>query len=87
MRAPSTDFGVYLHMLSESLQKDDPIPALSALGKCLAACNFAEFWAGADKLGSAVFGQVKGFDVCMRASIVGGEHVLRASGRGLGFRV
>ena len=27
MRVPSTDFGVYLHMLSESLMKEEPIPA------------------------------------------------------------
>ena len=71
MRAPSTDFSVYLHMLSESLQKDDPIPALAALGKSLACCGFADFWAGVDKLGSAVFGQAKGFDDAVRVAIVG----------------
>ena len=71
MRAPSTDFSVYLHMLSETLQKDDPIPALAELGKSLACCGFAEFWAGVDKLGSAVFGQAKGFDDAVRVAIVG----------------
>lgn len=58
-------------MLSESVQKDDPIPALAELGKWLASCNFTEFWAGVDKLGSAVFGQVKGFDDAVRTAIVG----------------
>jgi hypothetical protein len=71
MRAPSTEFSVYLHMLSESLQKDDPIPGLAELGKWLAACNFADFWGGVDKLGSAVFGQAKGFDHAVRVAIVG----------------
>lgn len=71
MRAPSTDFSVYLHMLSESVQKEDPLPALAALGKSLSSCHFAEFWAGVDKLGSAVFGQTKGFDDAVRTAIVG----------------
>ena len=34
-------------------------------------CNFVAFWEGVDKLGSAVFGQVKGFDDAVRAAIVG----------------
>mmetsp|Transcript_2542 Transcript_2542/g.5708 ORF Transcript_2542/g.5708 Transcript_2542/m.5708 type:complete len:215 (-) Transcript_2542:103-747(-) len=71
MRVPSTDFGVYLHMLSEVLMKEEPVPALAAMGKSLAACNFAEFWAGVDKQGSAVFGQAAGFEQAVRVGILG----------------
>ena len=65
---PSTDYLAASYLVPERLHADPSIAAVGEMAGLLESCDFAAFWAKADK---KLAGSVKGFDEAIRAFIAG----------------
>ena len=57
-----------MHMTTERVMLEEPIPAIAELARCLDTCQFKEFWVGVEKLGE-VIAPIAGFFDSVRGGI------------------